>query len=135
MSMLLPGEVIRIFDRYTRPPKPKWHICVCQHYGLFLRINSNPLWPPHFALYQSESPWLDHDSYVELTRLYEFRKPEVDAALSEPPNPIGTLSRFTREKLIEAAELAPTLTEEQKGYIASRLLDDELREGEIWDDI
>jgi hypothetical protein len=134
MWAIVPGDVIRIFDTFTRPNKIKWHICVCQHYGFFLRINSNPLYRPNFPLHASACPWLKHDSYVELRALHQFPKPAVDAALKRPDAYLGRLGMPVREALAQACSTAGTLTGEQQAYIQSRLTSEEdLADEEIWD--
>ena len=64
--MLRPRDVVKLWDRHTRPNKPKIHICVCPEKQQFLRINSEPIFPPNLIIYEAENAFLHHDSYVEL---------------------------------------------------------------------
>lgn len=89
-----PRDVLRIYSRTTKPPKYKRFICVCPHRRFFLQLNSKALWPPHHALFAVNNDFLEHDSYVELTRLYCLL--EEDCRLAEPlgrvsPNEIGQI--------------------------------------------
>jgi hypothetical protein len=115
------GQVIEIFDPWTRPPKQKWHICVCDQRYLFLRISPRPLWPPHHVLLQDGNPFLEHDSYVELRQLYHFSRRAVTAALRLSKNPIGVLSADEALALAMAARRAPTLSQENSDIIWQNL--------------
>jgi len=115
------GQVIEIFDPWTRPPKHKWHICVCDQRHLFLRINSRPLWPPHHPLAAARNTFLEHDSYVELRQLYHFRPRAITAALRLPKNPLGALSTGEALALALAARRAPTLSQENSDIVWQNL--------------
>ena len=118
--MVAPREVVRIFDRFTRPNKAKRHICICDQLQLFLRINSESIYPPaHRILRANNSSFLTHDSYVELTQL--VRHVADDIARAEH---LGTMSMNEARKLVAAAEKAVTLSEEHKQLIRERLLAD-----------
>lgn len=113
---LRPGDVIRVWDRQTRPPKTKRLICIAPERQLFLRINSEPKFLPHHRLLASESDFLEHDSYVELRQL--IRPLAYDIAQAER---IGTITQQQATALIAAAKGAKTLTEDHKDLIAERL--------------
>ena len=66
---LLIGDVIRVFDRQTHPPKQKRLICIDPDRQLFLRINTSQLFRPHLLIRADGADFLDHDSYVELQQL------------------------------------------------------------------
>jgi hypothetical protein len=115
-SGLVPGDVIRIFDRWTHPPKPKRHICICTTRQFFLRINSKEVYKPCHLLRQANNSFLEKDSYVELTQLvrhyaYEIPKAEI----------LGRLSAAEAKLLVTAVEAAETLNEEHKRLIATQL--------------
>jgi hypothetical protein len=110
-------DVVRIFDRHTRPNKRKWHICVCDGRQLFLRINSEPVFLPHHLLLASNNLFLHHDSYVELQQL--VRHVADDIAQAEH---LGVLTLQEARKLVAAVEQAETLSEEHKDLIRERLL-------------
>jgi hypothetical protein len=115
------GLVIEIFDPRTEPKKPKWHICICDSRGLFLRINSKPLWPPHYQLLADRNDFLDHDSYVELRQLCGFSHNAVVAAMRRPRNPLGSLTKEEALRLAMSARRAVTLSEEHKDLIWNNL--------------
>jgi hypothetical protein len=115
--MVAPRDVILIWDRHTHPNKWKLHICVCPKKQLFLRVNSNPFFPPHHPIPKSSNTFLDHDSYVELQGLvrhfaYEIGKSELK----------GRMSMSEAKLLVEAAWKADTLTHDQKELIDLELL-------------
>lgn len=111
------GEVILVWDRHTRPPKDKRHICICPIKQQFLRINSNPYFPPHhLLLYANNTNILDHDSYVELNRILRHYASDINQARS-----IGIMHQTERHALIAAAYNVTTLTDEQKDFIAAQL--------------
>jgi hypothetical protein len=112
-----PGDIIRLWDRHTRPPKVKWHICICPQRQLFLRINTDPIFPPVHPISQANNPWLEHDSFVELQQLVRHLAYEIQQA-----DHLGTLTRFEAESLCEAVKNAETLNEEQQQLICERLL-------------
>jgi len=111
-----PGDVIRIWDRHTRPNKRKLHICIDPERQLFLRINSEAVFPPTHRLARADCPFLHHDSYVELQAL--TRHIADDIARAEE---VGRLSRQVRAELLVSVRSAETLTDEQKSLIAEAL--------------
>lgn len=120
--MLRPGTVIVIADPYLTPPgRQKWQICVCPRRRLFLRINSSPRWAPHYRLLRTENPWLRRDSFVELRQLLTFERPLIDKAAANPSNFRGALSPSVRRALVAAAQVARTLSPEDKDIIAAML--------------
>ena len=112
-----PRDVIEIWDRYTRPPKRKWHICVCDHRQFFLRINSNPIYRPAHLLSASNNTFLHHDSYVELQQLVRHITNDIVQAKH-----LGIISLQEVRKLVESVENAKTLSDEHKQLIKDRLL-------------
>jgi hypothetical protein len=74
---LQPRDVLRIWDRYTRPSKPKLHICVCPDRQFFLRINSDAIFQPAHLIAKAANPFLHHDSFVELQQLIFHRNDEI----------------------------------------------------------
>jgi hypothetical protein len=115
-------DVLAIADHSVRPPgRRKWQICVSAHQRYFLRINSQPLWPPHFKLEVATSPFLKHDSYVELRQLIRFSQEEIEKAIEDPANLIGSLSRDVAYLLASEARNAVTLTDDQKDIIYNNL--------------
>jgi hypothetical protein len=111
-------DVLRIFDLYTSPRKPKLHICVSERRQLFLRINSQSVFKPNHLLVKSRNPYLAHDSYVELQQLVRHMSGEIrDAEL------VGRLSLVEAKALVEAAQAAETLPAGHKRLIAECLLD------------
>jgi hypothetical protein len=121
--VLIVGQVVEVFDQWTRPQKPKWHICVCPIRLLFLRINSQPIWQPAYPLLKALNPFLDHDSYVELRQLLHFTPSEIATALQNPKNPLGRLTRAQARDLATAARAAKTLSEEWKDLVRQNLAD------------
>jgi hypothetical protein len=115
---IAPRDVIRIYDRFTRPNKPKRHLCVCDRRQLFLRINTEPIYPTcHPILLADNRSFLAHDSYVELQQLLRHVADDIVQA-----DYLGTMSMNEARKLVTAAEQAVTLTEEQKQIIRECLL-------------
>jgi hypothetical protein len=115
-----PRDVVRIFDLYTSPRKPKLHICISERRQLFLRINSESIFKPNHLLVQSRNAFLAHDSYVELQQLVRHMSDEIrDAEF------VGRLSLAETKGLVEAAQAAETLPMEHKRLIAECLLEGE----------
>jgi hypothetical protein len=113
-----PRDVVRIFDLYTSPRKPKLHICVSERRQLFLRINSQSIFKPNYLLRKSSNPYLAHDSYVELQQLVRHMSEEIrDAEF------IGRLTLAEARALVDAAQAAETLPMEHKRLISECLLD------------
>jgi hypothetical protein len=112
-----PGAVIALPDARVRPRnKLKWHICICPARRLFLRINSKPLWQPWHFIRAKNNPFLDHDSYVELTTLHFFPESELRSARK-----VGQLTAKEQVNLAYAAQEAATLNDEQKDLIWEKL--------------
>jgi hypothetical protein len=115
-----PCDVVRIFDLYTSPRKPKLHICVSERRQLFLRINSESIFKPNHLLVKSRNDYLAHDSYVELQQLVRHMSGEIREAEF-----VGRLSFTEAKALVEAAQAAETLPAEHKRLIAECLLEGE----------
>jgi hypothetical protein len=114
------GDVIRVFDRWTRPKKWKLHICICPQRNLFLRINSDPpAFGPAHPLSSADCRFLHHDSFVELQTLVWHSADDLANA-----EDLGRLSRKSRSDLADSAGQAVTLTDDQKTLIRSRLLEE-----------
>jgi hypothetical protein len=113
-----PRDVVRIFDLYTSPRKPKLHICVSERQQLFLRINSQSIFKPNHLLLKSRNGYLAHDSYVELQQLVRHMSDEIREA-----EIVGRLSLSEAKALVDAAQAAETLPPEHKRLIAECLLD------------
>ena len=119
--MLRVGDVIEIFHSFTRPKKPKWHICICDQRRLFLRINSRPLWPSHHEIYEERNAFLEHDSFVELRQLLCFSEQAIADALRLSKNPLGRIDKTEACPLAMTARHVPALNEEQKDLIWQNL--------------
>jgi len=73
------GQIYLLFCLYTKPPKPKIAICVCDSKPLFFFINSEPrpyldqssqiLVTPH------ELPFLDYNSYINTSEVVTCVEP------------------------------------------------------------
>jgi hypothetical protein len=101
---LISGQVIRLLDTRLHPGRLKRHICVCPQRRLFLRINTEPHWPPHHRLHHDRNrEILDWDSYVELHQLHRFPQAEIARATL-----IGRMSRSEARELAWSASRAPT---------------------------
>jgi hypothetical protein len=116
---LRPRDVLRIWDRYTRPKKFKFHICISPDRQLFLRINSDLLFQPAHPISKAANNFLHHDSYVELQQLVFHMNDDIRNAEA-----IGRLSKAEAKALNDAAQQAKTLTPEYKRIIAENLLSD-----------
>jgi hypothetical protein len=111
-------DIVRIFDLYTSPRKPKLHVCVSERRQLFLRMNSQPIFKPNHLLRKSANAYLTHDSYVELQQLVRHMSEEIREAEF-----VGRLSFAEARALVDAAQAAETLPMEHKRLIAECLLD------------
>ncbi|WP_137136859.1 hypothetical protein [Rhizobium sp. FKY42] len=113
---LLVGHVIRVWDRKTKPPKFKRHICICPQANMFFRINSKPLFPPHMILRAEGAPFLEHDSYIELQQLIKDMAFEVNQA-----EVLGRLTPTHVQALKISITQCGALTDEVKDFIMNRL--------------
>jgi len=111
-----PRDVIRIWDRQTRPPKPKLSICVDPDLQWFLRINTRPLFKPHHFLAARGTDYLDHDSYVELQQL--VRHFAIDIQQAER---VGRMNDTDAHRLCLSVQASVTLSQEHKDLICDRL--------------
>lgn len=111
-----PGDVVRVWDTRTHPPKHKRHICVCAEKQLFLRINSSSIFQPHHPLNPQECDFIEHASYVELTNLVRNRAYELQQA-----EIIGRLRQRIANDLLDAIQAADTLSDDEKDFIRERL--------------
>lgn len=122
--MLLTGHVIRITDRWTNPPQVKRHICIVPQRRLFLRINSQALWPPCHLLRAADNPGLlEWNSYVELRQLVRFFPDDVKRAVAHPGAILGRLSPSEANALAWAARRCPALSDENQQLVWENLLD------------
>ncbi len=106
-------EVVNIWDKWTKPEKPKIHLCICPKRQLFLRINTKPIWTPnHFLSHVDNADIIEHDSYVELNRLFRNRAYEISRARSR-----GFMSDVECRALVATAYGVATLSDEEKEFI------------------
>lgn len=112
---LNPGDVIRVFDRQSRPPKQKRLICVAPEKQLFLRINSEPKYRPHHRILATDSNFLHHDSYVELRQFIRPFAYDIQRA-----DKLGELTRQQARDLIEAVNQSKAMSQDQKDLVAER---------------
>lgn len=110
------GDVVRVWDRGTRPPKHKRLICICPERRMFFRINSRALFPPHLLLRADGADFLDHDSYVELQQLLKPFELELEQA-----ELLGRLTPTHVRLLRIAVENCVALSDELKEFVADRL--------------
>ena len=110
-----PQDVYRLFDRDTRPHKQKRAICVCPQAQLFLRINSQPLWPPHHLIFAANCDFIEKDSYVELSKLVRYFGLDMQQAQY-----LGRLTRPVALSIMEAVEAACTLSQRHKDMVRER---------------
>lgn len=111
-SKVVTGDVIRLFDGTTKPPKPKRFICVYAGEGWFLRINTESHFKPCVPLRQAEFPKiLEHDSHLELRAPIEFADEEVEKARNDPKAYLGRLTapqmRIVRDFVQDAKAFTP----------------------------
>ncbi len=116
---LQPGDVIRVWDRQTHPPKNKLLICVAPERQLFLRINSEPRYRPNHPILAVESDFLHHDSFVELRQLIRPFAYDIQQA-----DELGRLTPEQVTSLVSAVEQARTLSQEHKDLIIENLTAD-----------
>lgn len=122
MMPLREGDVVRLFDNTTNPPKSKLFLCVDAGEGWFLRINTKPIWPPHFPLPRAGNEHcLDHDSFLELRGVIEYYEIEIDEALRYPNNHLGPLSDATIRAIIAHLPGVKTLTADEQKRIIDNL--------------
>lgn len=111
-----PGDVVRVFDRQTRPPKPKRLICIVPDMQFFLRLNSEPKYRPNHPVLAADSNFLRHDSYVELR---QFIRPfAYDIQQAEK---LGELTRQQAENIIEAVKQSKALSQDHKDLVIEYL--------------
>lgn len=116
-------DVIKLFDKQLRSPNWKWLICVCPQRRLFLRINSQPFWRPHFKLRRRDNQFLNWDSYVELRELVRVSVPDLRQTLAKPESRIGVITEAVARELAFAAQQASTLSDEMRGIVWEGLVD------------
>ncbi len=114
--MVATGEVIRVWDRFTRPPKRKRLICICPESQKFLRINTKAVFPPHYIIRGDGADFLDHDSFVELQQMVRPYASDIAAAET-----LGRLGQTHITGLLIAVETCVALSDEDKDFISEKL--------------
>ncbi len=114
--MFKAGDVIRLHDRWVRPPKPKWHVVISIEAQRFLRINSKNLFDAAHLLRASDCEFLHHDSFVELGAMVRHFPGEIDNA-----EYVGALTLSVLSELCLSVKTARTLSENDKSFILERL--------------
>lgn len=111
-----PGEVVRVLDRQTRPPKTKRLICIVPERQFFLRINSEPKYRPNHPIFAADSNFLSHDSYVELRQFIRPFAYDIEQA-----EKLGELTQQQVEDLIEAVNQSKVLSQDHKDMVVEHL--------------
>ena len=113
MTMLSPGDVILIFCQKLKVPKDKFTICVCPERKWFFFINSKPrpLKPEsQVPIHDYELPCLDHDSWVDTSKIISFSDSELIPAKRDKRRHKGSLSNALKlriKKLVRDHERLP----------------------------
>jgi hypothetical protein len=110
------GDVIRVWDRRTRPAKFKRQICISPDRQLFLRINSRANFPPHMIIRADGADFLDADSFVELWQLTRPYAQEIEEA-----DLLGRLTVTHVRQLRIAVSMCDALTPELQEFICAQL--------------
>lgn len=80
--VILPGQVLRLGFPFSEPPKEKYCLCICPASRLFFVINSKQYrFAPadsQIVLFQAELSCLRHDSYLDVSKVYEFEQRLID---------------------------------------------------------
>ena len=74
--MIKAGEVALLRFQFSDPPKIKICLCFCIERGFFFIISTKPYrWAPpdsQVTIFKEELACLDHDSYLDTSKAYEF---------------------------------------------------------------
>lgn len=116
------GDVLKLFDGTTKPPKHKRFICVCVAEGWFFRINSEGHFRPCEKIREADfCGCIDYDSYLELRGPIGFLDEEVDEALNDPRSYLGRLDADAMRILLTHVRNARALLGKEKKAIIPEL--------------
>lgn len=111
------GDVIRLWDGTVRPPAFKRFLVIHPTEGWLLRINTKPVWRPHWALSALKNPsCIEHDSWLELNGVIEYLPSELEEA-----HHLGSLSAETLYSLISVIKITGTFTTEEQEVMVEQL--------------
>lgn len=111
------GDVIRLWDATVRPPAFKRFLVVYPDEGWLLRINTKPIWRPHWALSAAQNPdCLAHDSWLELNGVIEYLPSEPEAA-----HHLGALADSTISDLVALLPSIATFSADESDRIVEEL--------------
>lgn len=125
---IAPGDVFKVFDNQTTPPKVKYHIVVGISEARILlgtvRINSNMnvnVYRDQASQYRcikmkaEKYDFLDHDSTIDCNQLLSHNLDDVKNYISSHPDVVlGYISTDDLEDIKLRMLEAPTITEEDK---------------------
>lgn len=121
-AVIVPGDVVVLFDVLTTPPKTKWFCSVCVAESWFLRINTEPR---HHGLnvpvFQSENSFLDHDSHLDCKGIIFKDARTIQEILKDPSNYKGRLSDKAIRTVVDYLRSVPTIPPIQKQKILPEL--------------
>lgn len=109
----------------TTPQKDKLLVCVEPLKGAYMMINSIPrrfVADAQVLIKQVNHPFLEHDSYVDASRIWRFTLEYVLESLErEAWRRKGRANVATRHAIIEAAQQCCNLTRQQKELVLTGL--------------
>jgi len=122
------GAVIRLYTQQTRPPKYKrlviWGTSQAENHVAVSFINSsiNPTHFPtkelrnfHLRLCSSGRSYLDHDSYLDCTAIFEWDLKLLAREIDKDPDIyLGKLSEDDLTKATKLIKQAPTISQKVK---------------------
>ena len=129
---LSPGRLLHLFCDFTTPPKEKFLALACINpdpwfFIINSDINDYVRKKPYLEKCQvridvANHTFLDHDSYIDCTRLHRIPATEIHRQLGADFNRIKTvLSQNVKANVIAAIKFARTLSQEEKASILATL--------------
>ena len=129
-----PGSVLRIHVDTTNPPKQKRLVILAMGNDeavvgyLFINSEINPnlfrtpaLKALHLPLDKDRHGFLDHDSYLDCSKIFKVDMEQLRQAIaSEPGQHIGCMDGETFETAIGIVRAAPTISPRDKDFFAIR---------------
>ena len=119
VTMARTGDIIKLFDTLTTPPKKKWFLCIYVNENWLLRINTNPrIQGNNLKITKAENPFLHHDSHIDFTAV--LGKSPVDIQNAENK---GHVSQKTLEEIAKyLQDINETIPDYQKDKIMLEII-------------
>jgi hypothetical protein len=118
------GTIIYVRANFANPPKSKYLLCVCPIASYYLVINTEPYLMAQSAQLRvtpAEIPCLNHDSFIDTSKLVKLSKMETETPVQSNPNKAlkGVLCASVKARIVSIVALHGIMPQHQADLLTA----------------